>query len=282
MAKGFVVSVVLLAFYEVITASVTSSESQILSMIKDLQQRVTIQEKAIHSLRSHIAKQDDVISSLQEQEQRQNDLISTLQKQLQLHDEHFSNSSDINIAVVNKLCEKSQLQKEHITKQHGQAKMIRDQEQQSDHLGKTQSKRHVVDEEEPVAFQAVVSADTIEHIQIHEKIVFDSVRLNLDRDYNSVNGVFVAPRPGIYLFSTSVLTEPNCSLDVNIVKNGTPLAGAFANTEGKLWYDQGSVTVAAELNAGDEVWVENTWPADAKVRGHGSHTSFSGVLVMGM
>ncbi|XP_053383845.1 uncharacterized protein LOC128550026 [Mercenaria mercenaria] len=233
-------------------------------------------EKAIHSLQSNIAKQDDLISSLQEEGKRQNDQIRAPLKQL--HGEPITNLSDFNMAIADELTDEIQEHKEHFAKQHDQVDTHRDQKQQPDQKGPGKPSRRSMTGVQPVAFQAVVSPDTVYHIGLHQKIVFDSVHLNIGGGFHNLNGVFIAPRKGIYLFATSILSEGDSSIDVNIMKNGHTLAGGFAQTYGQASNDQGSVTAAAQLNVGDEVWVENRWLSDTKLRGHGSHSSFTGVL----
>jgi hypothetical protein len=112
--------------------------------------------------------------------------------------------------------------------------------------------------------------------------VYDSVNLNLGGGYHHFSGIFIAPVSGIYLFCTSVLAETHADIDVGIIKNGIQLAGAYAGSIGQSSYDQGSASVTMQLHVGDEVWVENRWPAGAKVHGQGLHTSFTGVLVVPM
>ena len=93
----------------------------------------------------------------------------------------------------------------------------------------------------------------------HQKVILDVVKLNLGPGYHSQHGLFIAPAPGLYIFSLSILAHSHGSdyLDVGIVKNGVDLGSAFAHGDSStVPWDQGSVTVLVQLVAGDEVWVD--------------------------
>ncbi|XP_053408143.1 cerebellin-3-like [Mercenaria mercenaria] len=127
-----------------------------------------------------------------------------------------------------------------------------------------------------VAFHATIDTNTgwpyaVSHLTVGQVIVFDSVKLNVGGGYHQSTGLFIAPTPGIYMFSASVMTKGEISL--NIVKNGVPLAGVFAASR-----QQGSVTIVTELKVGDEMLVRVQSPNDAYIWGD-RLTSFSGSLI---
>jgi predicted acyltransferase (DUF342 family) len=62
-----------------------------------------------------------------------------------------------------------------------------------------------------------------------------------------------------------------------ITKNGIPLAKVYGLGSSAI-AEQGSVTVATQLNIGDEVWVKHIYPADGDIWGE-RFTSFTGVLI---
>ncbi|XP_060580976.1 uncharacterized protein LOC132737660 isoform X2 [Ruditapes philippinarum] len=66
-------------------------------------------------------------------------------------------------------------------------------------------------------------------------------------------------------------------LYAQITKNGLPLAKAFG-LGNSVMDAQGSVTVTAQMNLGDEVWVKHIYPADGSLWGE-RLTSFTGVLI---
>lgn len=122
--------------------------------------------------------------------------------------------------------------------------------------GIPRTKRFVVEPEVPVAFHAVVDLRTIEHIGVHQHIVFEEEYLNVGEGYHKLLGTFLAPYDGIYVFSASVMSSVNDHPEVQaaIVKNGTVLARIFGHGDNGR-HDQGSATVTIQLNTGDEVWV---------------------------
>ncbi|XP_053381893.1 complement C1q-like protein 4 [Mercenaria mercenaria] len=139
--------------------------------------------------------------------------------------------------------------------------------------------RLVVNAEGPVAFQAHLSGD-MSHIGLHQKIMFDYVSLNVGNAYHSSHGLFIAPRPGIYIFSGSLLAHVTKEIEMAFMKNGAFIGGGIlANAVNTNGYDQGSETVVAQLKAGDEVWIENRWPDDTSIRGS-QFTCFMGCLIM--
>ncbi|XP_060580971.1 uncharacterized protein LOC132737658 isoform X1 [Ruditapes philippinarum] len=145
----------------------------------------------------------------------------------------------------------------------------------NEQLGRSKG-RFVANIEGPVAFHAVSDKHNITHLGSNENIKFETILLNVGGGYHSQHGLFIAPKAGIYLFSTSVVTS-GTKLYARITKNGAPLAKAFGlgNT---VMNAQGSVTVTTQMNIGDEVWVKHIYPPDGSLWGE-RLTSFTGVLI---
>jgi hypothetical protein len=141
---------------------------------------------------------------------------------------------------------------------------------------KLNKKRFVANIEGPVAFHAVSDKGKISHLGSNENIKFETILLNAGGGYHSQHGLFIAPKAGIYLFSTSVLTAQTMAYS-QITKNGTPLAKVYGLGNSAI-AEQGSVTVATQLNSGDEVWVKHIYPAGGDIWGE-RFTSFTGVLI---
>ncbi|XP_045181237.2 uncharacterized protein LOC123540350 [Mercenaria mercenaria] len=137
-------------------------------------------------------------------------------------------------------------------------------------------------QEGPVAFHAVISKALVQHLGIDQNIVFDVVELNLGGGYHNQHGLFIAPKSGLYIFSTSLLSYVNAKaeFDASIVKNGNILASAFGHGDSGR-HDQGSVTVVTQLNVGDEISVKNRVIADDAYWGD-RYSSFMGILVIEM
>ncbi|XP_053387162.1 uncharacterized protein LOC128550975 [Mercenaria mercenaria] len=131
-----------------------------------------------------------------------------------------------------------------------------------------------------VAFHAVVLTPEVHHLGRGQTVVFETVRLNLNGGYNRFTGIFTASKPGLYLFSLSVLShiDPKSKFNVCIVKNGVRLVTVYGHGDSPGKRSQGSVTVVMQLNKGDHVWAKNVNVHDASIGGWG-YTSFTGVLL---
>ena len=129
-----------------------------------------------------------------------------------------------------------------------------------------------------VAFHAVVSPHTIENLGNDQNIKFDKIYLNEGSGYYYHLGVFIAPKPGFYLFSVTLATDYNANFYADIKKNGETLMSLSGNGESGGYLDQGSGTVVTKLDAEDEVWVAHTAPAAGAIWGN-YYSSFTGVLL---
>ena len=127
-----------------------------------------------------------------------------------------------------------------------------------------------------VAFHAVITTGDSRPLAFGQKVVFDHVNLNLGNGYHNLHGLFIAPAPGIYMFSTSLTSHNADRMLGSIMKNGIELAAALAHSQSG-YHDQGSVTVVTQLAAGDEVWVRHH--EDGQYLYGGYYTSFTGCLV---
>lgn len=130
------------------------------------------------------------------------------------------------------------------------------------------------------SFHAIAEA-LQEHVETDEKVVLETVLLNLGDVYSNQHGVFTVPVAGICVFSLSVLKQVvfgDSRVEVSVVKNGRSLASVFAeNDNGE---DQGSVTAITQLREGDEDWAGVIWPeTDAYVLGL-RYSSFTGFLLV--
>ncbi|KAK7098425.1 cerebellin-1-like [Littorina saxatilis] len=112
-------------------------------------------------------------------------------------------------------------------------------------------------------------------------LVFDSPLSNGNNLYDTKNGVFTAPRTGVYSFYMSgIVATDDLSgrSDLVIEKtDGKPLQKVFLRSRGDITvYSQGSFHVRCKLNRGEQVHVRHLG-GDLGLKGE-SETTFSGVL----
>ena len=119
-----------------------------------------------------------------------------------------------------------------------------------------------------MAFSVTLTNDTT-GLHHDDTVIFDSALLNLGNAY--LNGTFVAPVPGIYVFHTTL--DATIKTDAKIVKKGQTLA----TFECEPW-DPSTQTVIVELQAGDDVSVKIQGYHNVAIYGHGFST-FSGFLL---
>ncbi|XP_052766112.1 complement C1q subcomponent subunit A-like [Mya arenaria] len=131
---------------------------------------------------------------------------------------------------------------------------------------------------ERAAFSAVLD-HTVEHVQIGQKIVFNKVLLNNQRVYSSNTGAFRAPDDGLYMFTYFIAQGTTGQSWVQLMKNGQVLNAAVADSQSQFHDTQGGNVAIVQLQAGDEVWVEEFHQSNARVYGGAPFSTFSGVIL---
>jgi len=132
-----------------------------------------------------------------------------------------------------------------------------------------------------VAFFAS-KVNTQTNIGVDQVITFDRVGLNLGDGFHPVHSIFIAPRSGVYLFSSSIMTFYNNPAEVQaaITVNGITIAMVFGHGDSGR-HDQGAQTVIVNLKVNDEVDVRNVKFDHDVVYGN-LYSSFSGILLYDM
>lgn len=147
----------------------------------------------------------------------------------------------------------------------------------------TDRKRFLVDDGGSVAFSTVLSPLVIEHAHDGDVIKFDTELIDSGGTYVTTTGVFTAPVPGIYMFTSSIFDHflkgghGDVLVHGEIVKNGNTLVRIYARAE-TGYRDQGANTVIINADLGDTFWVRVTKNDDLGLGG-AKYTSFSGVLL---
>ena len=120
------------------------------------------------------------------------------------------------------------------------------------------------------------------NLGVNQNIAFKSVMMNLGGAYNALHGVFLVPRDGVYLFSSSLVSDSqshSTNVHAAISVNGNKAAKILAISEANRHRDQGSNTLIADLKKGDQVWVKNVDNNDATICGINGFSTFSGYLL---
>ncbi|KAH3710151.1 C1q-related factor-like [Dreissena polymorpha] len=138
------------------------------------------------------------------------------------------------------------------------------------------NKRAIV--EGPVAFTATL-VNTIEHVGDHQHIVFDRVITNIGDGYSPVSGHFTAPVRGAYALSVVLTNTPGHAASVVLIRNGQSLGQVLADDESNVAYTTSTLAITAQLEAGDQLWVQNEYTFSGQEQIDQEWTYFSGHLI---
>lgn len=117
-------------------------------------------------------------------------------------------------------------------------------------------------------------------LPFHMTLVFDTVQINDRNGYNKHDGVFIAPRTGVYAFHWSIKIDSHSWASVEIVINRTPTGCAATDIQRVGDWQTGSELVVTHVNTGDHVFLrtqENV--AGYLFSNNRARTSFSGWLL---
>ena len=132
-----------------------------------------------------------------------------------------------------------------------------------------------------VAFSAYLSY-AVSHMGIGHTIKPDKIYLNDGNSYNTHTGVFTVPRTGIYLLTFTVdsyyLGYP---VEVGLVVDSVSMGTAKATSQGSNHHVQATKVFILHLNAGQSVWLQTFYTANATISSHSSDrfVTFSGVFL---
>ena len=134
-----------------------------------------------------------------------------------------------------------------------------------------------------VAFHAKQIKDSVMYPNLNDVIKFENVTFNEGNGYHYRQGLFVAPKAGIYSFTVTLAgeTESGYNIWASVRQNGVILAriDCIAGLdESKKSFDQSSVTVVTSMNTNDELYTDIYSPGNVTILGNGFST-FSGVLL---
>ena len=111
-------------------------------------------------------------------------------------------------------------------------------------------------------------------------LVFPKVITNVGNGYNPSDGVFTAPRSGVYVFFVSVQSNGSQSIYVDIVLNGATKVRTMAYDAGDNdYYEAGPNLAVLSLQTGDRVWIKHNSGQGYYTHSDGPITTFSGFLI---
>ena len=110
-------------------------------------------------------------------------------------------------------------------------------------------------------------------------LVFPKVITNVGNGYNPFDGVFTAPRAGVYVFFVNVQNYGTQSIYVDIVFNGATKVRAMVSQSDEEYNDAGSNLAVLSLQTGDRVWVKHYAGQGYYTHSDSPLTTFSGFLI---
>ncbi|CAG2257109.1 unnamed protein product [Mytilus edulis] len=104
-------------------------------------------------------------------------------------------------------------------------------------------------------------------------MIFDKVWLNTGDIYNPATGVFTVPMNGLYLVSSSMMSDRGTHLHCHLWRNDQKNVGVFGTG-----FSQGSLNAVMNLNKGDSLTIRHDGGGNENV--YGLHWSmFSAYLI---
>lgn len=96
----------------------------------------------------------------------------------------------------------------------------------------------------------------VTYVKEGEIIIFPHVISNVGGCYNASNGIFTAPRSGVYVFTFFLANSSGRDITGNLVVNGSPKVGTYLKRRTTIIASVGNSAVIP-LVQGDTVWVEH-------------------------
>ncbi|XP_071153209.1 heavy metal-binding protein HIP-like [Mytilus edulis] len=110
---------------------------------------------------------------------------------------------------------------------------------------------------------------------INDVLKFDDVRINRGDGYNPSNGVFAAPRSGIYQISCMLLGEKSNRVQYQLMKNNSVYTYGYVGNQD---HDSQSISSILDLKQGDRVFIQHRVNGVQKIYG-GNYSTFSGYFL---
>ena len=114
-------------------------------------------------------------------------------------------------------------------------------------------------------------------------LVFERVVMNIGGHYNNIDGIFVAPKTGIYLFAWTVCTHGANYVMTELMVDNTMISRA-GESETSGYYDCGSMTAVSRMDKDKHAWIRTTAFGSKNLfhtDKNGPQLSFMGIIVHG-
>jgi hypothetical protein len=108
---------------------------------------------------------------------------------------------------------------------------------------------------EGVIFYSYMSQNSPANLGTHHNLQFNVNPVNKGKGYHIDNGIFEAPRVGIYVFLWSIYTESRGYIGTELVVNGHAIGSALADSHLGDGIMGGTGIAIAELSVGDHVYL---------------------------
>jgi hypothetical protein len=106
------------------------------------------------------------------------------------------------------------------------------------------------------------------------------VPLNKGHGYNAVDGIFVTPTSGTYVFSWSIMADLHGNLATELMKNSDIIGKKFVDSASSNEWDFSTGIVVVDVNQGDHVFVRLSQTSVGKVLSvDNSKSTFSGWIL---
>jgi hypothetical protein len=112
---------------------------------------------------------------------------------------------------------------------------------------------------------------------------FERVVINIAGHYNNIDGIFVAPKRGIYLFAWTVCTNGAHYVLTELMVVNTMISRAGENKDSGH-YDCGSMTAVCRMDKDKHAWIRTTASGSKNyfyTAKEGPQSSFMGIIVHG-
>lgn len=106
-------------------------------------------------------------------------------------------------------------------------------------------------------FYAIIKSGSNINLNAKSTVVFESVILNIGGHYNYNDGVFVAPKKGVYLFSWTVSSGASKYIVTQLVVQNRIISNT-GETDTDSFYHSASMTALCRMQKGNHAFIRTT------------------------